>query len=158
MSMSARIRGAVLLLVLAHQTMACLSPMPYGVENDWVRMEEAGMLRLPVEGSPDRFRVQFVFAFEAKRLDIASIDIEDVSGPEPVVLVRGKDVAAGDNRWVGPSVDMSPATLPWLYSPGDTRLLFRITFHTSYGETSAVLQPALFTDRTKRAYRELGVS
>ena len=121
-------------------------------ENEWARVTEADLVRQPLGGAPGRFTVNYTFALEPKRSDLARVDILDVSGMDPVTLVSGAPIG-GDNSWASAKVPLSPEGAPWIFTSGPTRKLFRFVLYAQSGETSTLEQPALFSAEIKAFYR-----
>ena len=152
--MQVRLRGdprPALVTALALLALACASALPMPVENEWARVTAARISRMPLD-VPRSFVVQYVFALEPKRGDIVRVDVLDVSGFDVVPLVNGAPIG-GANTWSTAQVALSPQGIPWLFTSGPTRKLFRFVLHAQSGETSTLEQPVLFSAETKAFYR-----
>jgi hypothetical protein len=137
--------GMVLLLALACGSL----PMP--VENEWAKVTEARMDKLPLGGASG-FSVRYSFAIRPKRDDLDHVDIVDMSGSDPVTLISGAAVG-GANAWSSESVPLSALSVPWLFTSGPTRKLFRFVLYTQSGETVNLDQPVFFSAETKAFFR-----
>jgi hypothetical protein len=74
-----------------------------------------------------------------------------VSGLDPVPLVIAAPL--GENSWSSEKVALSPQGMPWIFTSGPTRKLFRFVLHAQSGEVSTLEQPVLFSAETKAFYR-----
>ena len=138
---------AAVALLLA---LACASlPMP--AENEWARVTAARLDKAPLEGAAG-FSVSYSFAIRPKRDDLDHVDIIDLSGSDPVMLLSGAAVG-GANAWTSEKVPLSPQSVPWLFTSGPTRKLFRFVLYTQSGETLSLEQPVFFSAETKAFYR-----
>jgi hypothetical protein len=129
--------------------LACASlPMP--AENEWARVTAATIEKAPLDGARG-FTVSYSFALRPKRTDLDRVDILEVSG-DPVTLVSGAAVG-GANTWSSEKVPLSPQSVPWLFTSGPTRKLFRFVLYAQSGETTSLEQPVLFSAEIKAFYR-----
>lgn len=148
-----RRRSAFAPATLAWLALACAATMlPMPVENEWARVTAAGVVREPLAGAPGRFSVTYTFALTPKRDDLARVDILDMSGLDPVTLVSGAPIG-GDNSWSSEKLPLSPQSVPWIFTSGPTRKVFRFVLYAQSGETSTLEQPVLFSAETKAFYR-----
>ncbi len=131
---------------------ACAAGLQMPAENEWARITEAGILRLPVEGLPGQYTLIYRFALTPKRGDLARVDVLDVSGSDPVMLLRGGPIGA-ENAWSTEKVPLSAQSVPWLFTSGPTRKLFRFVLYAESGDTSTLEQLVLFSADTKAYYR-----
>lgn len=142
----------LLLCALGLLGSACAATLPMPAENDWARVTAAGIVRAPLEGSPGRFTLSFSFALEPKRDDIERVDILDLSTLDPTPLVSGAAIG-GDNTWSSEKRLLSPQSVPWLFTSGPTRKVFRFVLYSKSGETSVLEQPTVYSAETKAFYR-----
>lgn len=136
--------GLALLLALA------CSSLPMPVENEWARVTEARLDKSALDGAG--FSVSYSFAIRPKRDDLDHVDIIDLSGSDPVTLISGAAVG-GENAWTSEKVPLSAQSVPWLFTSGPTRKLFRFVLYTQSGETLSLEQPVFFSAETKAFYR-----
>ncbi len=139
------------LTVLAALALACASALPMPAENEWARVTAVEIVRAPLAAGRG-FTIRYSFALAPKRSDIASVDVLDVSGLDPVTLVSGAPVG-GDNTWSSEKVALSPQGIPWLFTSGPTRKVFRFVLRAQSGEVSTLDQPVLFDADMKAFYR-----
>jgi hypothetical protein len=140
-------------LALGLLALACASALSTPAENDWARVTEASLVRRPLGGAPGQFTVRYTFALAPKREDLASVDIFDVSNVDPVPLVSGARIG-GDNSWSSALFPLSAQGVPWMFTSGPTRKLFRFVLTAQSGETSTLEQAVLFSAETKAFYRK----
>ena len=146
-------RGA--LAGIALLALACAAALPMPAENEWAKVTAVGMRRQPLDGSSGTFTLTYTFALAPKRDDIARLEIFDVSGLDPVILVRDGAVGA-DNTWSSEKLPLSPQSVGWLFTSGPTRRMFRFVLYRQDGETSTLEQSVTFSAETKAYYRGRG--
>ncbi len=94
------------------------------------------------------------FTITPKRSDLTTVDILDISGSEPVILIAGATVTKG-YAWTTKPVEANRQNVPWLFKSGDTRKTFRFVLRSQAGDESTLDQDALYAAHTKKFYQRL---
>lgn len=123
--------------------------VPDGTNNQWVQMQAGFGNNIPADDGPVLFRHNW--GLQIKQGDLAEITITDVTGPRFVTLLHETAPAHPNGRWVGvsPEIQMGSATTPWLYQPGDTLFIYRVTLRFANGEVITFYQPSSFPGGVK---------
>jgi hypothetical protein len=137
----------VVLLLVASFVVAGL---PRPVENDFLKMESAG---LAVTNDPPRgAKLGFGFAFHLKRpLSLTRVKVEDVTDDTPTVVVDDKHPKLKNDTW-GTQTELHPLTkdnFPWMYDFFDTAKKFRLTISSEGQRDIVLIQKAQFSGREK---------
>lgn len=126
-------------------------------ENEHYRIEGTGFMGALKKGSAQESLLTFTFSFVAKQpVNLESVQVEEVT-PEGQLKTMVKDQAPELNKnknWVGrtAAVPMTRTSVPWLYEPSDTVMLYKFTI-TAKGEAPVVMyQPSLTVAASKALY------
>jgi hypothetical protein len=124
--------------------------MPLPAEKSGITIEAAGFAL--GEG-------KLIWAFDlTSGKALAKVVVEDVSGPNAIVLVEDSSPKLADAHWAGDAAPLalSKSGCPWLFEPGDTTKVFRFTVTLKEkSEPVVIYQPAIYPADTKRQLRQM---
>ena len=122
-------------------------------ENGRVIITDAGLQAVNLNGIN---YVRWKFAISPKQAtSLSLVRIEEVSGPAPLLLINDVAPQADGGRWSesGGLMDLSSASVRWLFEPGDTVRVFRFTINEPYGQSNLLYQAVPYTPASKEAIR-----
>jgi hypothetical protein len=102
--------------------------------------------------------VRWKFAITPKQATALSlVRIEEVSGPAPLLLVNDVAPQLDGGRWSENAglMDLSSASVRWLFEPGDTVRVFRFTMNEPDGQAYVLYQAAPYAPASKEAIRTM---
>jgi hypothetical protein len=128
-------------------------------ENEFYKIETAGILAGLKKGNPEESDLTWSFSFIAKslqQLDSVTIEQVDTSG-ELAPMLQDKSPKLKNGSWFGKSkpYTMSRVTSPWLYSNQDSIFLFKFTIIEKGKAPVVMYQPSLISKGTKSIYLEI---
>lgn len=116
--------------------------VPDGTNNAWVQMDAGSGVHI----SDDAVYFRHAWKLQIKQGDLVEITITDVTGPRFATLLHETAPAHPNGQWQGVSseIQMGPNTTPWLYQPGDTLFIYKVTLRFANGEEITFYQPSAF--------------
>jgi hypothetical protein len=146
--MRKRVSGAFVWLLIISP--ALFAGPPKGAENEFIRVESAG---LAFHNDPPRgATLGFGFAFRLKKpLTLTRVKIEDVTDRPVAVVIEDKNPKLKNSLWFA-QAGMQPLTkegFPWMYDFFDTTKVFRLTISSTEQPDIVLEQKAKFTGREK---------
>jgi hypothetical protein len=127
-------------------------------ESDDFVMVEAAFLAGPSKERKGGMDLTYVYSFDLKtNIHLSKVTVEDVSDSSAEVLLVDDSPKSVGNHWKGYAKpkNISADTIGWLYSPGDSIRIYRITIQTASGKTTTLLQPSLFLNQAKAGIRKM---
>jgi hypothetical protein len=124
-------------------------------ENDRFVVTEAGLTTYRTNG---KNFVRWQFSIRPKQpTQLASVEVEDVTGSHPYLVVLDRDPKIEELAWTqrGPLLRATSTVLPWLFDPNETTRVFRITVAESDGTRSTLYQATAYTANAKKKFRLL---
>jgi hypothetical protein len=124
-------------------------------ENARVIIADAGLQAVNLNGIN---YVRWKFAISPKQAtSLSLVRIEEVSGPAPLLLVNDVAPQLDGGRWSENAglMDLSSASVRWLFEPGDTVRVFRFTMNEPDGQTYVLYQAAPYAPASKEAIRTI---
>ncbi|HYY27963.1 MAG TPA: hypothetical protein VE860_08475 [Chthoniobacterales bacterium] len=88
-------------------------------------------------------------------IGLSSIQIDDVSGLSPLPLVNDVSPQLANGQWneIGGLMDLSSPGVQWLFEPGATVRVFRLTFAWLDGRNDVLEQSVPYSDDAKKLMR-----
>jgi hypothetical protein len=122
-------------------------------ENDRFAVVEAGLTTYRTEGK-NFLRWQFAIR-PRPDTQLGVVEVEDVTGKRPVLLIKDEHPQIEELQWTGqgPLIRATPAFVPWLFTPGESTHVFRITVTETDGKRSSVYQPTRYNLDAKNKFR-----
>ena len=123
-------------------------------ENDRIAVTEARLQAVNLDGT---HYLRWSFAIRPKQATVlGSFRIEEVSDPTPLLLVN--DVAPqldAGGQWSENAglMDLSSASVRWLFEPKETVRVFRFTISEPDGRSYVLYQAAQYSPASKEALR-----
>lgn len=156
-----------LLIGCAHQTRPVSFPVAGGqriafekigsafvrAENSRFVITESGLTTYREAG---RNYLRWQFSFRVKQpTKLQSVTIEEVSGLQPVLIVKDLAPKVTGFEWTKRSglIQVAQSSVPWFFDPGSTLRIFRFSIDEVGGERSTLYQAALFDKNAKDALR-----
>jgi len=125
-------------------------------ENEDYKVETAGLDASLKSGDPHGSHYNWVFSFAPKRdAALEYVQVEKVHPDGVLERVLDDDHPVfQDGSWYGRSVEqcVECEAAAWMYTPGDSMFLFRITVKPRDGGPAVMFQPALITAESKAHY------
>ena len=124
-------------------------------ENDRFVVTEAGLTTYRTGG---KNFVRWHFTIRPKlATQLATVEVEDVTGPRPVLLIKDDHPQIEELQWMqqGPLIRAIPASVPWLFNPEESTHVFRITVTEPDGKRSVVYQATRYNQDAKTKFRIL---
>jgi hypothetical protein len=124
-------------------------------ENARVIIADAGLQAVNLNGIN---YVRWKFAISPKQAtSLSLVRIEEVSGPAPLLLINDVAPQTDGGRWSesGGLMDLSSASVRWLFEPGDTVRVFRLTINEPDGQSYLLYQAVPYTPASKEAIRTM---
>jgi hypothetical protein len=122
-------------------------------ENDRFVVTEAGLTTYRTGG---KNYVRWQFGVRPKpATQLAVVEVEDVTGRRPAMLVRDEHPQIVELEWTqqSPLIHATPALVPWLFDPQPTTRVFRITVTEPDGKRSSVYQVTRYNLDAKNKFR-----
>lgn len=146
--MKLRVRaGFVCLLCMSA---ALLAAAPKGAENEFVRVESAGLAFHT--DPPDNASLGFGFAFRLKQpVSLTRVKIEAITERPAVVIIDDKHPKLKNDVWSAQAgmQPLSKEAFPWMYDFFDTTKIFRLTISSKEQPDIVLQQKAKFSGREK---------
>ena len=123
--------------------------------NDRVNVTSAGLQTVNLDGN---YYVRWTFSIQPKQpIQFRSIRVEDVSGPQPVLMVNDVAPQLQDGKWIGSGgmIELTPTGLPWLFDEQESVRIFQITITEMDGRTYVLQQSVPYSKAAKAAVRKL---
>ncbi len=124
-------------------------------ENGRIMVTEAGLQAVTLDGT---HYVRWNFAIKPKQATVLStIRIEDVSDPVPLLLVNDLAPQLDAGKWTESAglMDLSSASVRWLFEPKETVRVFRFTLSEPDGRNYLLYQAAQYSPAAKEALRAM---
>jgi hypothetical protein len=124
-------------------------------ENDRILVTDAALQAVNLNGNN---YVRWRFAISPKQAAVlSSLRIEDVTDPAPFLLIN--DVApqldAGQWTETGGMMELSSASVRWLFDPNETVRVFRFTVNEADGRSYTLYQGVQYAPASKEAIRAM---
>jgi len=104
------------------------------------------------------YYVRWNFAIRPKQAAVLSaVRIEDVSDPAPLLLVNDVAPQVDAGKWTANAglMDLSSASVRWLFEPKETVRIFRFTIGEPDGRSDVLYQAVQYSQASKEAIREM---
>jgi hypothetical protein len=125
-------------------------------ENEFYKIEGAGILASLKKGEPESSELTWSFSFLAKSLqELESVTVEQVTATgELIPMLQDKSPKLKRGSWFGRSnsYTMSKTVSPWLFSNSDSTFLFKFTIVEKNKPAVVMYQPSLISKGTKSIY------
>ena len=124
-------------------------------QNDRVTVTSAGLQTVNLDGN---YYVRWTFSIQPKQpIQFRSIRVEDVSGPQPVLMINDVAPQLQDGKWAGSGgmIELTPTGLPWLFDEQESLRVFQITITEMDGRTYVLQQSVPYSKAAKAAVRQL---
>lgn len=124
-------------------------------QNDRVTVTSAGLQTVNLDGN---YYVRWTFSIQPKQpIQFRSIRVEDVSGPQPVLMINDVAPQLKDGKWAGSGgmIELTPTGLPWLFDEQESVRVFQITITEMDGRTYELQQSVPYSKGAKAAVRKL---
>ena len=124
-------------------------------ENDRVAVAQPGLQAVSLNGV---HYVRWSFAISPKQATtLSTIKIDDVSNPEPLLLVNDVAPQLDAGKWleIAGLMDLSSGGVRWLFEPRETVRTFRFTISEPDGQSYVLYQVAPYSPASKEAIRAM---
>jgi hypothetical protein len=122
-------------------------------ENNRVVIADAGLQAVNLDGN---YYVRWSFTIRPKEAAVlTTVRIEDVSDPAPLLLVNDVASQLDAGKWTENAglMDLSSASVRWLFEPKETVRIFRFTIIEPDGQSSVLYQGVRYSPPSKEAIR-----
>lgn len=126
--------------------------------NDRVIITNVGLQAVKLNGNN---YVRWSFAIKARQAAVLStVRIEDVSGPAPLLLVNDVAPQVDAGQWTENAglMDLSSASVRWLFEPKATVRIFRFTINEPDGKSYVLYPGVKYSPASKEAIRGMSGS
>jgi hypothetical protein len=122
-------------------------------ENDRFAVVEAGLTTYRTEGK-NFVRWQFTIR-PRPETQLAFVEVEDVTGRRPSLLIKDEHPQIEELQWSGPSqlIRATPSSVPWLFTPDQSTRVFRVTVTEPDGKRSSLYQATRYNADAKKKFR-----
>ena len=143
--------------VAGHRFVACkrIGDQFVNAENDRFAVTEAGLTTFRTGGQ--NF-VRWQFAVRPRPdTQLASVEVEDVTGRRPVLLIKDDHPQIEELQWSQQSqlIRAIPGSVPWLFRPEESTHVFRVSVTEPDGKRSVAYQATRYTAEAKSKFRIL---
>jgi hypothetical protein len=124
-------------------------------QNDRVTVTSAGLQTVSLDGN---YYVRWAFSIQPKQpIEFRSIRVEDVSGPQPVLIINDVAPQLQDGKWTGSGgmIELTPTGLPWLFDERESLRVFQFTITEMDGRAYVLQQSVPYSKAAKAAVRKL---
>ena len=124
-------------------------------QNDRVTVTSAGLQTVNLDGN---YYVRWTFSIQPKQpIEFRSIRVEDVSGPQPILMINDVAPQLQGGKWAGSGgmIELTRTGLPWLFDEQESLRIFQITITEMDGRTYVLQQPVPYSKAAKAAVRQL---
>jgi hypothetical protein len=124
-------------------------------ENDRVAITDASLQAVNLNGNN---YVRWRFAISPKQAaGLSSVRIEDVSDSAPLLLVNDVAPQLDSGQWTANAglMDLSSASVRWLFEPKESVRVFRFTINEPDGQNDVLYQAVQFTPALKETVRAI---
>jgi len=124
-------------------------------QNDRVTVTSAGLQTVNLDGN---YYVRWTFSIHPKQpIQFRSIRVEDVSGPQPVLMINDVAPQLQDGKWTGSGgmIELTPTGLPWLFDGQESLRVFQFTITEMDGRAYVLQQSVPYSKAAKAAVRNL---
>jgi hypothetical protein len=124
-------------------------------QNDRVTVTNAGLQTVNLDGN---YYVRWTFSIQPKQpIQFRSIRVEDVSGPQPMLMINDVAPQLQDGRWAGSGgmIELTPTGLPWLFDEQESLRIFQFTITEMDGRAYVLQQSVPYSKAAKAAVRQL---
>ena len=130
------------------------------VESPEIKINGADAMASVKQGYPEasELRWGFIFTLKDKSLKVSSVQVDIVNSPESLSrLVDDAQPSIKNDQWLAKSkaTPMTKEFVPWLYSSGDSRFMFKFTVSLTTGKAIVLYQPSLFSDYSKKVFQQM---
>lgn len=151
-------------LLLCVALSACSLPLairpPAPAENTQVKVLIAGYAVHAIVGSTQEPTVIWGFVFRSKQPTerYEHVRVEELRpNGSAVTLVDDTAPTLMNGKWYGKAtpIPADPASVPWLFTSGASRFIFRFTIKPVGAPAFVLNQPTVFTSASKQAQRDM---
>jgi len=124
-------------------------------QNDRVSVTSAGLQTVNLDGN---YYVRWTFSIQPKQpIEFRSIRVEDVSGPQPVLVINDVAPQLQDGKWTGSGgmIELTATGLPWLFDEQESVRVFQFTITELDGRAYVLQQSVPYSKGAKAAVRKL---
>jgi hypothetical protein len=122
-------------------------------ENDRVVITDAGLQTVNLDGN---YYLRWAFSIQPKQAtELTAIRIEDVTDSAPLLLVNDVAPQLDGGKWTENAglMELSSASLRWLFAPKETVRVFRCTITEVDGRSYVLYQGVWYSPAAKNAIR-----
>ncbi len=133
---------------------------PLPAESSEIKIDVAGLASSIKPGHPEESKLGWVYGFTVKdqSLKISSVQVDIVNSPESLLrLVDDFQPVIKNSQWSGKStpISMTTESIPWFYSKGDSRFMFKFSITLTTGQTIVLYQLSWLSEYSKNVFQEM---
>jgi hypothetical protein len=124
-------------------------------QNDRVTITSSGLQTVNLDGN---YYVRWTFSIQPKQsIQFRSIRVEDVSGPQPALVINDVAPQFQDGKWTGSGgmIELTATGLPWLFDDRGSLRVFQFTITELDGRAYVLQQSVPYSKGAKAAVRKL---